>query len=339
MKRTNKILISAALVIVLALQLLVLYYIKYNNQNLALSEFNLSNIGNILNLFTILILILGIVIYTLQKKNKLPISRIILFTLLTTIILASAYCSTIISLPFQKIYFLGQHGNKLFVGLLFIHYLFALFTFASYMWLSVFGRKSVLFLRSIIHSVLIIFVLILFAFYYVNVSDPQIDNEKLSQNEKNIAVVFGAAVWSKNQPSPILAARVEKALQLLDSYLVGKVLLTGSNAPGELTEAEVAYIYALSKDADSSKFIIENITTSTNEQIHFIREELLPKESINEVIIVSDEFHLARIEEISKFNNIKIYAVSSDLKLKFETELYNRLRESIGLFFFWFFAI
>ena len=339
MKRTSKILISTALIIVLALQLLVLFYIKYENQSLSLSEFNLFNIGNILNLFTILILILGVIVYTLQKKNKLPLSRIFFFTSLTTIILASAYYSRIISLPFQKIYFLGQHGNKLFVGLLFILYLFASFTFAFYVWLRIFGRTSVLLIRSIIHSVLIIFVLILFAFYYVNVSDPQIDNEKLSQSKKNIAVVLGAAVWSKNQPSPILAARVEKALQLLDSNLVGKVQLTGSNAPGELSEAEVAYIYALSKDADSSKFIIENMTTSTNEQIHYIRKELLPKETINEVIIISDKFHLVRIEEISKFNNIKIYAVPSDLKLKFEAELYNRLRESIGLIIFWFFAI
>lgn len=339
MKNSNKKIISAVLIIILSSQLIFLYYIKYNNQGLSLAEFNLFNIGNLFNLITVLIIIIGLIVYAFQKKSSQHFSRTIIFTALLTIIIASAYYSTLITLPFQKIYLFGQHGNKIFIGLLFIMYLFSLLTFASFIWLSVFGRNSLIVIRSLLNSFLILFLIILFAFYYVSVSDPQIDNEKLFPDANNIAVVLGAAVWSHNQPSPILMARVEKALQLLDSSLVGRIHFTGSNAPGELSEAEVAYNFAISRNADISKFSIEKKTTSTNEQIQFIRKELLTKKNISEVIIVSDEFHLVRIEEISKFNNIKIYAVQSDLRLSIESDLYNRLRESIGLIFFWFFAI
>ena len=339
MKRLTKILISAALIIILVFNLIFLYKIKYNNQFLPLSEFNLFNIGNLLIFISILVLAIGLIVYAVQKKNNLPVSRVILFTAFITILLALAYYSTTIKLPFEKYYYLGQHGNKTFIGFLFILYLYLLLTFTSYIWLSIFGRNSLLLFRSFLNSVLILFLLLLFAFYYVSVSDPKIDNEMLAPDENNIAVVFGAAVWSDNRPSPILAARVEKAVQLLDSNIVGRIQFTGGNAPGELSEAQVAYNYAVSKYADFSKFLVETKTTSTYEQIHFIRRELLPKESIKNVIIVSDKFHLVRIEEISKFNNIKIYAVPSELKLSFESELYNRLRESIGLIFFWFFAI
>ncbi len=339
MKRFSKIPISAALVIVLTLHLVFTYRIKYSNQLLPLSEFNLLNIGNLLNLLVIVILSIGILVYGFQKKNKLPASRVILITSLITVVLATAYYSTTVELPFQKIYYFGQNGNKLFIGLLFILYILLLLTFISYIWLSIFGRTSLVFTRAFINSIFILFILLLFAFYHVNISDPSIDNEMIDADGRNVAVVLGAAVWSNNRPSPILAARVDKAIQLLDSNIVGKVQLTGSNAPGELSEAVVAYNYAISKGADSARFLIEKKTTSTYEQIQFIRKELIPKETIKNVIVVSDNFHLVRIEEISKFHKLNIYAAASDLKLSFDKEIYNRLRESIGLIFFWFFAI
>jgi vancomycin permeability regulator SanA len=65
----------------------------------------------------------------------------------------------------------------------------------------------------------------------------------------------------------------------------------------------------------------------------------MPQETVNKIIIVSDKYHLVRIEEISKFNNLNISAVPSDLRLSVESDMYYRLRESIGLLFFWFFAI
>lgn len=339
MKKKNKIIFSFLVIVILLLQLVFLIYVKYTNQQLAVSDFNFLTIGNIFNFFTFLIIILGITILSFQKKNTVSITKIILFTAILTFLIAAAYYSTRIQLPFSTIYFFGQNGNKLFVGLLFALYLFTSFIFASLIWFGVMQNRSLILLRSMMSSVFIIFMIVLFAFYYVSVSDPKIDDEIFSKDENNLAVVLGAAVWSNNQPSPTLSSRVDKALQLLDSSLVGRIQLTGSNAPGELSEAEVAFRYAVSKSADSSKFLIEKKTTTTNEQIQFIRQNLMPKETVNKIIIVSDKYHLVRIEEISKFNNLNISAIPSDLSLSVESDMYYRLRESIGLLFFWFFAI
>lgn len=339
MLKKYQLIISLAVILIVIAQLVFLYFIKYSNQLITLSEFNFFSIGNIFNFFTSLIIILGIIVNSFKSKNQIPLARVILFTAILITILAAAYYSTLVQLPFKKIYVLGQNGNKLFVGLLFALYLFISFIFASYMWLGVLGRKNLLLTRSIVNSVLISFGLLLFTFYFVSASDPKIDEYEISKDENNVAIVLGAAVWSKNKPSPILAARVDKALQLLDSNLVSKIQFTGSNAPGELTEAEVAFRYAVSQDADSANLMIEKATTTTNEQIHFIRHKLLTKKNVERVIIVSDRFHLVRIEEMCKFNNIKVYAVPSDLKLSVQTDIYNRIRESVGLLFFWFFAI
>ncbi|MFN3478156.1 MAG: FAD-dependent oxidoreductase, partial [bacterium] len=72
-------------------------------------------------------------------------------------------------------------------------------------------------------------------------------------------VVLGAAVWSDNKPSPILAARVDKAIDLMKNFNVEKVYFTGSNAPGELSEAEVALNYLKSKNISADKYAFSSL--------------------------------------------------------------------------------
>ena len=158
-------------------------------------------------------------------------------------------------------------------------------------------------------------------------------------NDKNIAVVLGAAVWSVNKPSPTLASRLDKAVRLYKKGIVNKIQLTGSNAPGELTEAEVALNYLLKKDVDTSDIYMENQTTSTTEQIRFIKNNLVAARIFNNIFIVSDQYHLARINEISRFYNIKVILAASELTLSFDNMLYNKIRESIAMVVFWCFAL
>jgi uncharacterized SAM-binding protein YcdF (DUF218 family) len=116
-------------------------------------------------------------------------------------------------------------------------------------------------------------------------------------------------------------------------------LLTGSNAPGEMTEADVAFEYAKSKGVDIALIEVESKTTSTNEQIRFIKDNLAVRDDIKDIIIISDSYHLPRVMEISKFYNVTVKVAASKHRLDFKDELYNKLRESVALFFFWCFAI
>jgi len=62
---------TVTVVILLLIQLVILYYLKYDNQNLPLSEFSLSFKGNIFNLAVTLALMLGFILLPkvlLQKK-------------------------------------------------------------------------------------------------------------------------------------------------------------------------------------------------------------------------------------------------------------------------------
>lgn len=331
--------IIISVVLTLIAHLFILYFIKYSNQNLTLANFDLSVTGNIINLIFSFILILGVVIYSIRNKKNPDLKPVIIYTFITSFILLLCLLTLYIEIPKNNIFIYEQTLNKFIVGFVFALYQFVLFMFISYVWLRIFTEKDFIFLRVIFNSVIIVILLLLSAYFYIEIRMKNYsENWKLSNN-KNAAVVLGAAVWSYNQPSPTLASRIDKAAKLYKKGFVNKIQLTGSNAPGEMTEAEVALNYILKKDVDTSDIYIENQTTSTNEQIRYVKNNLVPSMRFDNIFIISDKYHLARIREISRFYSLKVILAASELELSFNNILYNRARECIAVTMFWCFAL
>ena len=133
--------------------------------------------------------------------------------------------------------------------------------------------------------------------------------------------------------------RSSAASDVYKRQLINSVYLTGGNAPGEMAESEVAFNYIETK-RNNTKIIFKALNSiSTNEQIQYIKLNLMSDNSKKNIIAISDSYHLVRILEISKFHNIEILAVPSELKLSFENALYFKVREAIALTIFWFFAL
>jgi len=222
---------------------------------------------------------------------------------------------------------------------LFTLYQLILFVTISFTWLKASRSDSDVYLRSFINALLVIFFFLAFTFIYVVIKGYPSDNWSFKKSDKNLAVVLGAAVWSDNQPSTSLSGRVDKGIQLYIDKFVGGILLTGSNAPGEMSEAEVALEYARINGMDMEKVSYETLTTSTSEQLKYIKTHFVDDESINDIIVVSDAYHLVRIIEISRFLNINIKVTASSIYLNYKKKLFMQLRESIALIVFWCFAL
>ena len=327
---------AITVVMLLLIQLVMLYYLKYDNQNLPLTEFSLSFIGNIFNLFVALALVLGIIILPKAQLQKKVINY---FIVVSYLLLILSFIAANINLPFKNLYILKQPGNKIFVAFLFTLYQLTLFSSISFLWFSIFKKAKTSLFKSIIFGVQLLILFFIITFLYLEASSYSSDNWALSKDKKNVVVVFGAAVWSGNKPSPSLSSRVDKAIELYNKGYAGKILLTGSNAPGELSEAEVAFNYAKELGLDTTKIYLEQETTSSSEQIQFIKTNLVPDDDIKDIIIISDSYHLPRVLEISRFYNINIKVASSKLQLDFKDKLYNKIRESLALVVFWYFAL
>jgi vancomycin permeability regulator SanA len=164
------------------------------------------------------------------------------------------------------------------------------------------------------------------------------DIAETAQRDYDAGVILGAAVWSGDRPSPVLRERINTGYDLLDNGTVQFLVLTGSNAPGELSEAEVARNELLKRGADPTRIVIETRTRSTVEQVMFIRNQLL-KQGWRSFLIISDQFHLTRALEICDFNGIDAQGVSSESPLGPQNLALYHVRESVALVLYWMFGV
>ncbi|MFI5262948.1 MAG: YdcF family protein [Candidatus Kapaibacterium sp.] len=196
------------------------------------------------------------------------------------------------------------------------------------------GALNILKNTSITFSSAIIFTFV-FSFTYEVTSDF----EDMRLFDADAGVILGAAVWHGSEhierPSPTLLERIKLGERLLKQNVVPKMVTTGSNAPGEKAEGEIAKLELISHGIDESKITTETNSHSTLEQVLFLRDELVKKQGWKRFIIISDQYHLARAIEMCKFNGIDAIGSPSGINQSFFDLAYYRLRESVALLAYW----
>lgn len=338
MFKENKKWASIIVIMISVFDLFLLFFVKYRNQDLPLTQFSFSKTGNILNLSFFSLSIIGIIIYSFSKRIEYRKKMLFNFTIIISAILILASISTVINFPAPRIYLFDHPLNWILIGTLFFIFQFAQIFFIIYIWLNIFNTENLI-LTSAVDSVIVMICLLIFTFLYSNSRERELNLNNTQVKDNRVAVVLGAAVWSHNQPSPSLKARLDKAAELYKDSVVNYIQLTGSNAPGELSEARVASNYLIKKEINPANIWIEEKTTSTSQQIHYIKNELIKKKRIKNIILISAPYHLMRANEICKFYNMKVYLSASDITMSTQSKIYNNIRESVALLAFWLFAL
>ncbi len=316
----------------------VILFSKYWNNNLSLNQIDLFYFGNIALLIPTILLVAGLLILNFFYKEK---SKLIKYSIFVLSFLAFIISIIIASIHFFRIeiiheYIFSYPAHKIILGSLFIsNFLFLLYA-NSIIWLRIFKENEIALLEGFFITILIVIFLVLFSLIYTtSYYDGKLKNEKYE-----IGFVLGAAVWSNNQPSPIFKRRIDKAYELYSEGIIKKIHFTGNKAPGELTEAEAAFEYLLNNHSvPKENLIIETSTTTTSEQLKYLRDFISKNNEKTSVLIITDQFHLMRVLEMAKFYGVYAEGISSGYQLSVEKLLYYRLRDSIGLLIFWFFAI
>ncbi len=335
----NRIILMGISILIPLLDLLFLYYFKYNNLGLSFSFFNPSFIGNLFNLFFTIILIAGLIIIILRKDIQISPSSIVVYLLILSMLLVLGALSKLLSQAFPKIYILEQPLGRIITVMIFFIFQFVQFIFIFLVWARILSKNNRLIYKAPLASMLMVLILLIFTFFFVSNKDVSKQRIEQSGNIADVAVVLGAAVWSDNRPSPSLAARVDKAAELFKEGFIKKIQLTGSNAPGEMSESEVALLRLNSENINPDDVWVEASTTSTIEQVRFIKVSLIEGKKLNNILIISDSYHLPRIEQICDFYMVNANVVSSGLALSFQNNLYYKIRESLALLVFWFFGL
>jgi len=320
------------------LNLLLLFYVKYSHNGLAFVEFDIWKFGNLFNLSIVILFAIGsLLLFTkVQNISTSKTKSIFFISIIYFILLLTVIISDLFHIIYPPGYLLGYPYKKIIPMILLISNQLLFLYLIFIVWSAYFNKTLLSYLTSILLVVGSIVVMVLISFLSTY-NIPKFTEGNV-QKLNDIGIVLGAAVWSGNKPSPVFEGRINKSSELYSKGIIKKIQLTGSNAPGEISEAKAAYNHLVKNKVVSIKdILVEENTTTTNEQIRFIKEKL-SKNNEKQFIIISDDFHLKRILEMADFFNINAIGISSDYKLNWEKSFYYRFRDSIGLLLFWTFG-
>lgn len=111
-------------------------------------------------------------------------------------------------------------------------------------------------------------------------------------------VVFGTAQYN-GVPSPVLAARLDHAIDLYERRLAPVIVVTGGNQPGdEFTEATASANYLIRRGVPDEK-VLREVSGTSSWQSLAAAANFLDDRAITDVLLVSDPFHSYRIQAMA----------------------------------------
>jgi uncharacterized SAM-binding protein YcdF (DUF218 family) len=129
------------------------------------------------------------------------------------------------------------------------------------------------------------------------------DNARAAQ----AIVVFGTAQYN-GEPSPVLKARLDHAIDLYRRKLAPVIVVTGGRLPGDkFTEATASANY-LSAHGVSDTDVLREVSGQSSWQSLAATASFLKERGIKRVLLVSDPFHSYRIGAMADELGLEGYA-------------------------------
>lgn len=178
----------------------------------------------------------------------------------------------------------------------------------------------------------IVWLVVIFCFGLFLTLEGLIISGMASKPEKNLdyIIVLGAQVRG-NVPSKSLYRRIEVAAQYLKDNPETVAIVSGGMGDGEnISEAQCMYEYLVDMGIDGDRIILEDKSTSTEENIDFsmkIIKELSHKDA--KVGIITNNFHIFRAKCICQKQGLQVVGIPAKSD---EILLLNYMvREAFGL--------
>jgi uncharacterized SAM-binding protein YcdF (DUF218 family) len=133
------------------------------------------------------------------------------------------------------------------------------------------------------------------------------DAQQVGVGRVGAAVVLGAAQWN-GDPSPVLRARLDHALDLYRRGQVRQIILTGGVGPGDTTsEAAAGKAYLVEHGVPADALLLEETGRTTLESLRNTAP-LARSNQIGAVVLVSDPFHMLRSLKMARDLGITAYS-------------------------------
>ena len=148
------------------------------------------------------------------------------------------------------------------------------------------------------------------------------------KRDADYIIVLGAGIIG-SRVTPLLAARIEKGIELLCYNPNAVLIMSGGQGSGEdIPESKAMADYALDKGVGVEKIILEQKSVSTQENLCFSRE-LMNKQK-PQIIIVTTAYHVFRALILAKQQGIRCVGFGAKTKWYFTLNAF--IREFVGYF-------
>jgi SanA protein len=137
-----------------------------------------------------------------------------------------------------------------------------------------------------------------------------------------VAVVFGASVYGNGDLSPILADRVNTAIELYGAHKVDRILVSGDARHRSYNEPKAMYDYLISHAVAPKDVIVDTSGRSTYETCLRAKEVF----GLKRAVLVSQGFHLSRALYIANQLDLDAVGMAGDMRMEQEID-YQGVRE------------
>ena len=178
----------------------------------------------------------------------------------------------------------------------------------------------------IVIAIISIILVLSINFYVVGIAKNKMikDNDYSLLKDVDCILILGAGIWG-DKPSPMLQDRLDEGIKLYNEGIAPKIIMSGDHGREEYDEVNIMKEYAIEQGVPSEDIFMDHAGFSTYESIYRAKEIF----DADNIVIVTQEYHLYRALYIADKLNINAYGVNSDPR-KYSGQTFRELREILA---------
>jgi len=221
----------------------------------------------------------------------------------------------VVSIVFSGLFFLMMNMRVSHMHVIFMFNLGLSFLILTYMLIWVLSAcEKYSRLAKILKRCYIVVLLVGFA-CFITLQIFIISGSRTDEADVDAVIVLGAGLINNN-PSLILASRLDAAIAYVQTRHDIPIIVTGGLGQGQMvTEAEAMAQYLITRGIDEDRIWKEDASTNSHENINFAKSVMLEYGMDVEnarVAIVTNEFHLFRAKIIAEKAGFDAYGIAAE---------------------------
>jgi len=150
------------------------------------------------------------------------------------------------------------------------------------------------------------------------------DDDYSSLKNMDCILILGAGIWG-DSPSPMLQDRLDEGIKLYNEGVAPKIIMSGDHGREGYDEVNIMKEYAINKGIPSEDIFMDHAGFSTYESIYRAKEIF----DADNIVIVTQEYHLYRALYIADKLDINAYGINSDPR-QYSGQLFREIREVLA---------